>query len=160
MKNAKVILPIVTGLFLSTFAFNVFATGNHKVTICHRTDSATNPYVRITVDDDAVDGAASTHGNHADHYGEHKGPIAYSESYAQSLKNSHIEWGDIIPPVSPYHTGLNWTAQGQAMLNSGCNYTTASPTPSISPSPTPSYKPTPSPKPSPKPSPTPSPKKQ
>ena len=28
---------------------------NDKITICHRIDSATNPYVQITVDPDAAD---------------------------------------------------------------------------------------------------------
>lgn len=164
MKNYKLVLPIATGLFLSTFAFNVFATGNHKVTICHRTDSATNPYVKITVDDDAVDGQAASHGNHADHYGEHKGPLAYSEAYAQQLKDSHIEWGDIIPPVAPYHSGQNWDTQGQTILNNGCKFVIASPspTPTLVPTPTPSPSPSPrvspSPTPSPSVSPSPSPK--
>ncbi len=95
-----------------------------KVTICHRTDSVKNPYVRITVDQSAVDGIAGNSGGQADHYGEHKGPIATSEAVAQGYKDTKTEWGDIIPPVEGAHNGLNYTAEGQAILNNGCNYVT------------------------------------
>jgi len=108
------------------------AQGNEdKVTICHRTNSATNPYVSITVDQSAVDGVSGNSGNEADHFGEHKGPLASSEAVAQNLKDNGIEWGDIIPPVPPFHNGLNWPA-GQAILENDCNFvtppTTAPPT--------------------------------
>lgn len=94
-----------------------------KVTICHRTNSAKNPYVVITVDSNAVDGVANDKNDHADHFGEHKGPIASSFEVASKLKKDKIEWGDIIPPVAP-HSGQNWTAEGQAILENGCNYAT------------------------------------
>lgn len=55
-KYTKIILPIATSIFLSTFAFNVFAGGDHKVTICHATSSETNPFVRIVVDRHAIGG--------------------------------------------------------------------------------------------------------
>jgi hypothetical protein len=107
------------------------AQGNEdNITICHRTDSATNPYVQITVDVSAVDGIAGNQQG-ADHFGEHTGPLASSEAVAQNLKDNHIEWGDIIPPIPGVHGGLNWPA-GQAMLENGCNFvtppTTAPPT--------------------------------
>ncbi len=95
-----------------------------KVTICHRTNSATNPYVSITVDANAVDGEAGNSGNEADHYGEHKGPLASSVEIAKQLKKEKTEWGDIIPPVGE-HSGLNWTEEGQAMLRNNCNYVVA-----------------------------------
>lgn len=85
-----------------------------KVTICHRTNADTNPYVQITVDVSAVDGLKG-----ADHYGEHQGPI-----WNDTLKAQHIEWGDIIPPVDAFHAGLNWNAEGQAIFNAGCNLST------------------------------------
>lgn len=81
-----------------------------QVTICHRTNADENPYVEITVDRHAVDGLEQ-----ADHYGEHQGPL-----YNDTLKAQHIEWGDIIPPVFPYHTGLNWTVEGIAVYNGHC----------------------------------------
>ncbi len=92
-----------------------------KVTICHRTDSVVNPYVKITVSEEAVDGVAGNSGNEADHFGEHKGPLASSQAVAQDLKDDKIEWGDIIPPVGD-HDGLNWSIIGQAMLANNCNY--------------------------------------
>eukprot|EP00977_Amphora_coffeiformis_P028201 scaffold34878_cov183-Amphora_coffeaeformis.AAC.3 len=42
-------------------------TGSHRVTICHRTCSPTNPWVRITIDDDAwAGGATCGHGTQHD----------------------------------------------------------------------------------------------
>jgi hypothetical protein len=38
--------------------------GTHRVTICHRTCSEKNPWVRITIDEDAWDGAGCGHQQH------------------------------------------------------------------------------------------------
>ncbi|MDQ3064681.1 MAG: hypothetical protein M3Q36_00205, partial [bacterium] len=88
-----------------------------KVTICHRTNSVLNPYVKISVSVNAVDGVGG-----GDHYGQHKGPLAFSEERARELKDAKIKWGDIIPPVPGVHGGLNWTADGQAMYENDCDY--------------------------------------
>lgn len=123
---------------------------DHKVTICHRTDSNTNPYVIITVD------IASTGYLKAGHNGDpsgkkgHTGPI-----WNPTLKDQKIKWGDIIPaytytpkatkknpnPVTFTFAGYNNTEQGLAILANGCKITTSeTPTPtetSETPTPTP-----------------------
>lgn len=115
--------------------------GNHKVTICHRTDSVTNPYIIETVDASSVDGNSSNDNGQGDHLLDHTGPAATSQAVAQSLKNNHQNWGDIIPPF--YDDGspsglpsLNWSA-GQIIFNNGCNYIVVTPTPTNTPTPTP-----------------------
>jgi hypothetical protein len=66
-----------------------------RVTICHATGSATNPYVQITVSENAVrDGRGHNRDNHQG--GE-----------------------DIIPP-GPDHPGRNWDRAGQTIYNDGC----------------------------------------
>lgn len=90
-------------------------SGEHKVTICHRTNSATNPYVQITVDFHAVDG----HGEDSDHAGVHTGGV-----YEPGMKERGEAWGDIIPafttPDGEAHPAVNWTAAGQAIFENGC----------------------------------------
>lgn len=124
-------LSIMAAMVLFAGQFVALATGpsgvgsQSKITICHRTHSATNPYVVITVAREAADGLAGP--GPADHFGEHQGPLASSEEVAQDLKDAHIEWGDIIPPVdddgNPMpHSGLNWSAAGQAMFANGCGF--------------------------------------
>jgi hypothetical protein len=92
---------------------------DHKVGICHRTNAPNNAYNFIEVDESAVDGQGG-----ADHFGEHQGPLVTSEAEAQALKDQQIMWGDIIPPVPPFHNGLNFTAEGQAILDAGCAFVT------------------------------------
>ena len=121
---------------------------DHKVTICHRTNSNTNPYLVITVD---IASAGHLHGGHDT---QHLGPI-----WDPTLKARKIEWGDIIPPYSYgafSYPGLNWTSQGQAIWANDCRVPapSSSPTsptspppssPTLSSSPTPSSNPTASP---------------
>ena len=111
----------------------------HKVTICHRTNSDTNPYVAITVDI-----ASTGHMKHG-HDTEHEGPI-----WDPTLKSQHIEWGDIIPPYQYLdfsYPGQNWSAEGQAIFDGGCAIADPEPTPAGDPEPTPEPEVTPTPAP-------------
>lgn len=83
--------------------------GGHPITICHRTDSETNPYVQKTVD------ASSTafHGHEG-----HTGGVWF---------NGHPKepkWGDIIPPTDDDKdlsvTPMNWSTMGQAIWKNDC----------------------------------------
>ncbi len=85
---------------------------DHKVTICHRTDSNTHPYTEETVD------IASSGHLQGGHDTEHEGPI-----WNPTLKADKVEWGDIIPPYTYgefSYAGQNWTDEGQAILRDGC----------------------------------------
>lgn len=74
------------------------------VSLCHATDSNTNPYEKISV---------STDGAYNGHYTQHKGDI---------YPGTSGKWGDIIPPFnySGHSYSLNWTTAGQATYNNGC----------------------------------------
>ncbi|CUR59200.1 exported hypothetical protein [metagenome] len=72
-----------------------------KVTICHRTNSRTNPYNQIVVSQSAAISG------HADHTGPIFGPGVDT-------------WGDIIAPIRPgLPAGRNWP-EGRAILANGC----------------------------------------
>jgi hypothetical protein len=103
--------------------FKASAARSSKVTICHRTNAVNNPYVMETVSQKAVDGAGKNDHTH------HTGPVASSKVVAQTLKASHIKWGDIIPPFGAF-PGYNWTVDGQAVYNNGCAYP-AAPAPAV-----------------------------
>lgn len=134
---------------------SVKATQEPKITLCHRTNSVTNPYEKITVAASAVD--AEGPGN-ADHLGNHLGPV-FDYNNPPSPPHNGDQWGDIIPPF--YEDGtprpgfeLNWNSAGQAFFYNGdCDI----PTPSVEPSPTPTVVPSPSSEPSPSVTPSPTP---
>ena len=65
-------------------AANSSRSNNQKVTLCHRTNSDHNPYVRITVSINSVIKSSGHDG--------HNGPV-----YAAEMKSAHQKWGDIIP---------------------------------------------------------------
>ena len=98
----------------------------HMVTICHRTNSVTNPYVIITVDEASVDGDAGNDNGKGDHLLEHQGPV-FDVNNPPPPPHNGDQWGDIIPPF--YSDGvtltgypsLNWDAAGQAIFANGCN---------------------------------------
>jgi len=70
-----------------------------KLTICHATNSDGNPYSEQTSNGKLSDGPLWTSG----------------------MKDQKVKWGDIIPPTAAYPYGQNWTSQGQAIYNNGCN---------------------------------------
>lgn len=130
VKNAT-----VAGLFLLTYSTSVVSpyilTGRahaydppvgqvSEVTICHGTNSDTNPYQPETPSAVGV-GTNSGNGDH----GTHTGPI-----WNSTLKANQIAWGDIIPPFTDTNgrsfPGLNWTAAGQLIYAAGCNIPVAS----------------------------------
>ena len=93
---------------------------NQKVTLCHATAAENNPYVVITVDENAIANVILGQNGHA----THTGPIFPAPG-----------WGDIIPAFNiPPNSfgGLNNTAQGLAILENDCKVptppTTAPPT--------------------------------
>ncbi len=109
------------------------ATGQ-KVTLCHATNSDTNPYVKITVDIASSGYVKSGHNHHA-------GPI-----WSAGLKAQHIGWGDIIPSYTYgafTYLGLNNTTAGLALLAANC--VTPKPTPTPTPTPTTPAAPVPTP---------------
>ncbi len=107
LRHGAVFLAITAAAFAP---HQPAGAGNAKVAICHATASVAHPYVRITVDQDSVDGDLSGRGG-SDHYGEHVGPIGPVDAGT---------WGDIIPPIPGVHAGLNWDERGAAIFANGC----------------------------------------
>ena len=93
---------------------------NDKVTICHATNSVTNPYRKITVSSSSVTNKAG-HMSHDDIYLDHH-VFDASVNYPANKK----DWGDIIPadPTGKNRWApLNWTDLGQKIYSgavAGC----------------------------------------
>jgi hypothetical protein len=119
-----VIGGMLMALFASVGVLSASAAPEPKVTLCHRTGSETNPYVEITVNQNAV-----WNGTVAIGHGTHTGPI-FPDTAGQPPK-----WGDIIPAFTAdpnNYPGLNDTAQGKAILANDCKIPTP-PTPPPAP---------------------------
>ena len=89
-------------------------TPDRKVTICHRTHSTTNPYVRITVDYNSVN---KTKG-HSGHDEVFQGHHVYDSTV--TYKGKDKLWGDIIPADASGQNRwqpLNWTTLGEEIYN-------------------------------------------
>ena len=98
------------------------ATPEPKIPLCHRTSSVKNPYNLQTVSASSIvrpDGQPTGHGSHT-------GPVFPTPN-----------WGDIIPPFSyenasggtSQYPGMNWTHNGQAIFDGGCNVVLVEPPP-------------------------------
>src|SRR6266576_3828605 len=100
----------------------------HKVTLCHRTHSETNPYVTITVDVASVK---------FEGHDSHDGPIWYPGAKADG-----VFWGDIIPAFTtqdgyPFDYAGKNVPEGQSWLDNDCQAPSSTPTPFPSESSTP-----------------------
>jgi len=98
-----------------------------KVTICHRTNSDTNPYDTITVAEASVDGNAGNDNGQGDHLMEHTGPV-FDFNNPPPPPHNDPQWGDIIPPFDENGNPrantsltLNWNAAGMAVFFNDCN---------------------------------------
>jgi hypothetical protein len=96
---------IITVLGVAATAGATKPNPEHKITLCHRTGSYSNPYVVITVDIASV--------KFEGHDG-HNGPVFFPNI------PKHQKWGDIIPPFdfgsNGSYPGKNWIAAGMAHL--------------------------------------------
>jgi len=130
-RLAKTAAVLLMGAGVFTLMAPVGATPpdpNHQVTICHRTNSVTNPYVVITVDEAAIDTDTGNDNGRGDHNAEHDGPtfdVTADPDVAYPPPHDGDQWGDIIPPF--YENGdpgtwpaKNWDAAGQAIFEAGC----------------------------------------
>jgi hypothetical protein len=125
-SRPTVLLAAVAGLALSMVWVISPVLGTqpdplHKVTICHRTDSDTNPYVQITVDEASVDGNTGNDHGKGDYLAEHQGAV-----WAGPNTPKEPKWGDIIPPffsdgvTLTGYPSLNWNAAGMAIFDNRC----------------------------------------
>lgn len=105
---------VLVPLSVSAGAGHSNGNNQNKVKICHATSAVNHPYVTIEVSESSVDGIAGNSGQQADHYDEHSGPVF------DATMQQGDSWGDIIPPVPPYHNGLNWATVGQTLLANDC----------------------------------------
>jgi len=139
MLKTRLVRVATSALLLAGFATSVSGgtvanaapANTDNVTICHRTASVTNPYVRITVDQRSVSNANSKHGGGShDHwatsvYPSKPNPNVFDPSKTYPANDK--KWGDIIPLLdvsgnalrSPASTvaGLNYTGIGLQIYN-------------------------------------------
>lgn len=130
---------VVVGLAVAALAApsgTSLAADKTEITICHATGSQGNPYV---VNSPAINSSGAFAGELAGGHNSHTGPLWFP--------GIQVAWGDIIPPydyppANFTYAGLNWTADGQAIYNNGCNIPQATATPTQAPTATPTPAPT------------------
>lgn len=101
-ENLLAVLPLVavSAIVVSTHASAAPPSNTNNVVICHRTHSVTNPYVRITVDQNSVGSGNSKHGGGAHDlwatsvYGSKPNPNVYDSTKTYPANDK--KWGDII----------------------------------------------------------------
>jgi hypothetical protein len=98
--------------WLATSPASADNVDGQKVTLCHRTNAETNPYVLVRV---SINSVFKEKGHDS-----HEGPI-----FEAGMKDAQIVWGDIIPPFDygdgQHYDGKNWTEGGQDVFNGGCD---------------------------------------
>ncbi|MEO5628107.1 MAG: hypothetical protein ABIQ89_04455 [Candidatus Saccharimonadales bacterium] len=120
LKKLLVLVTVVSVMLTFASSAKAAQVQQPKVTICHATNSVSNPYTKPEVNADSADGDTGNDNGKGDH-STHSGPVATTPQVAQALKNAKQSWGDIIPPHNNY-AGLNWTAEGEAIYNNNCEY--------------------------------------
>lgn len=115
MRNDRRRAGIFAALGIASFVAGVVlvlapgaqAAQGEKVTICHRTNSVTNPYTVNSVSVSAIDGSKKNDHSH------HLGPVFdFSDPGQYTPPFSGDEWGDIIPPHAVNgNVGQNWDVE-------------------------------------------------
>lgn len=124
-KTAALAGAVLVSLTLTPLASQVVnaapPANTDNVTICHRTHSVTNPYVKITVDKRSVGNANSKHGGGAHDdwattvYQTKPNPNVYDPSKTYPANDK--KWGDIIAFTDVSGNPLTGTAANVAGLN-------------------------------------------
>ena len=94
------------------------ATPSPNFTICHATNSDSNPYRVITVNTSSIEEANNSLAKLYNGHGDHDGPL-----WSADLKTSHEKWGDIIGPFTYTSKGKTVDYPGSAayFANDGTN---------------------------------------
>jgi hypothetical protein len=117
---AFAIVTLAIGALLPSLASADKVDSAANVTICHRTNSVTNPYEKITVAESSVNDPTSN----SDHL-SHLGPV-FDRTASYPPPHNGDQWGDIVPPFDENGNArpdttltLNWPS-GQAIFENGC----------------------------------------
>ena len=104
-----------------------------KVTLCHRTNSVTNPYNLQTVAESALNDPPNANSDHLHHGGDPFDFTADPDVKYPPPRNGE-QWGDIVPPFDENGNPrpdtslvLNWPS-GQAIFEAGCGRPTTTTT--------------------------------